>query len=146
MLAAVACEIDETIIRAGPDRARLHGRFNHREDRVVVFNARVVLSDRPARRDLLRPVVARQIGTDHLPTLPFVVRLEQHIGRRVERARRRLVVRRKEDRKIPLEAIFEINRRVAHRIIRIGRHVAQLARVMIVARNQAAIRSSEDDL
>ena len=53
VLAAVARHLHQTIIGAGPDRSRLHRRFHHRKDRVVVLNAGVVFGDRPARRALL---------------------------------------------------------------------------------------------
>ena len=85
---------------------------------------------------LLGFVVARQVGTDYFPALSFVRRFEEHVRARVQRI---WIMRRKDDREVPLEAILQIARAPTHRIVRVGIHVAQLAGVMIVTRNQTVI-------
>ena len=59
VLAAIARQMDQSIITAGPDRPRLNRRFHQREDRRVVLDARVVFGYRTARRTLFCLVVTR---------------------------------------------------------------------------------------
>ena len=113
------------------------------EDGVVVFDAGVVLRDRPAGRCLLRLIVARQIGADGLPALAFVGGLHQHVGADVERLG---IVRRKGDREAPLEAILQRVRAVAHGVIGPGVDVAHLAGAVVLARDQVAVGAGVDDL
>ena len=120
VFSAVAGDIYESIIRSGPNGAGLDWGFHHGEDRVVILDAGVVFGDWPSRRVLFGLVVARQIGTDHFPTLSFVRRFEEHVSGRVERIR---IVGREDQRKIPLEAIPNIACAPAHRIVRIRIHV-----------------------
>ncbi len=87
-------------------------------------------------------IIARQVGADVLPALPFVFGLHQHVGADVERLR---IVRRKDDGEAPLEAVFQSIGAIAHGIIGPCVDVAHLAGVMILARNQVAIGAGIDD-
>ncbi len=55
-------------------------------------------------------------------------------------------MRRENDREVPLEAIFDIARSPAHRIVWVRIYIAQLSGAVIVARDQSVIRAGEDDL
>jgi hypothetical protein len=59
VLPAVARELDQSIIRSGPQQVFLHGRFGEREDGVVVLDAGDVEGDRAAGRLLLILVAVR---------------------------------------------------------------------------------------
>ena len=72
VLAAVARQLNETVVGTHPNRSRLHRRLHHCKDGVVVLDARVVFRNRPAGRALPGFVVAREIGTDGLPALALV--------------------------------------------------------------------------
>ena len=142
-LAAVAGDVDQAVVGAGPDHARLERRLGDVEDRVVVLDAGVVLGDRAARGALPRLVVARQVGRDHRPALAAVGALEQHLGGGVERAR---VVGREDDGEVPLEAVLEVGGAGAHRVVRPGVDVAELAGGMVQAGEQAAVGAAVDDV
>src|SRR5205085_6898016 len=51
-----------------------------------------------------------------------------------------------DDWKVPLKAILQISRAMSHRIFRPRRDVAQLSRVMVIARYQSTVRACEDNL
>ena len=128
--------MDKPVIRSGPDCALLDGRFRHGEDGAVVFDAGVVLGNRATRRPLLRFVVAGQIGADHRPALPLVVRLEEPVTGDVKGVR---IVGREKYREVPLESILQLRRAPAHRVIRPRIDVAELARSIIVTRDHVSV-------
>ena len=49
--AAIARDVNQAVVRAGPDQTLLERRFGDGEDRIVVLDAAVVLGDLAARRD-----------------------------------------------------------------------------------------------
>src|SRR5437868_3269008 len=128
----------QAVIRPSPDGSLLNRRLDHREDHVVVLDARVVLCDWTAGRALLGAVVASQVSADYLPALPFIRRFVQVIARGVKHLR---IVRRKDYREIPLETIFQIGRRMTHWIVGPRINVALLMRAMVVPGNQASVRT-----
>ena len=81
-LAAVARDVDQAVVGAGPDRVRV---LIRRGDRVDDAAARLrclagVAVDADARGHVRR--LARQIGADHRPAVAAVRRLEQHVAAR----------------------------------------------------------------
>ena len=94
----------EPVVGPDPDLVRL-APFGDRKDRVVNLDAGIVLGQRPARCELLRLVVTREVGRDDRPALPLVGRLEQDLGAEIERMR---IVARNHDRRRPLEAVLEV--------------------------------------
>ena len=85
VLAAIAGDVNQAIVGSRPEQILLHRRFCDREDRVVIFDRRVVLGQRSARRNLLALVVARQVRADRCPTLAFVCCFEHALCGRVDR-------------------------------------------------------------
>ncbi len=90
--AAVARKVDQAVVGADPERARVERRLGDREDGVVDLDAGVVAGDRPARPLLLGLVVAGEVGAHGGPGGAAVGRAEEHLGavvedRRVVRAR-----------------------------------------------------------
>ena len=127
MCASVARDVHQSVVAAGPDHARLDGRFGARENGAVILDARVVLGDRSAGRPHLRLVVAREVGTDDRPALTAVGGLEQVLRSGVHGVR---IVRGEEDREVPLEG---------PRI-----DVADFTRAVIQPNKQAAVRATVD--
>ena len=70
-LAAIARELHIAVIGAGPDQARLFGRFGDGKHHAGIFHADIVARE-AARESLPRFVIARQIGTDDLPGVALV--------------------------------------------------------------------------
>ena len=52
MLAAIAGEMNQTVVGPGPNQVLMHRRFHHRKNRVVNFDTGVVLGDRAPRGNL----------------------------------------------------------------------------------------------
>src|SRR5262249_44704410 len=140
---AVARDVNEAVVAARPDDAFLHRRFGQREDRAVILDARVVFGDRAARRAEFGFVVARQVGADNLPALALVVGFEEDVAGGVERVR---IIRGKQDREVPLEAILHALGAPAHRVIGPDVDVALLPGVVIEPSEQAAVIAAEDDV
>src|SRR5262245_13339549 len=86
-LAAVLRDVDQAVVAAGPQYARLLWRFRDGEDGAVDLDAGVVACDRSARPFLLRLIVARQIGADRGPGLAFVLGSEENISPVIDRSR-----------------------------------------------------------
>ena len=63
----IAGDVDEAVVRTGPNQAGLARRFRSGKNRRVVFHAGVVLGDRPARRYELLGLAAGEIGRDDVP-------------------------------------------------------------------------------
>src|SRR5271166_6588737 len=143
MLAAILGQLHQAVIGANPDEALLQGRFDHGEDRVVIFNAGVVFGDGPARRTLLRFVVAGEIAANRFPTLSAVRCFEKHAAAGIERG---WIVGRKNQRKGPLKAVFHRFGARTHGVVRPNGHVAQLTGGLVLPRDQAVIGACVNDL
>src|SRR4051812_39468517 len=72
--AAITRDVDQPVVRAGPEDAALVRRLAEGEDRAIVLRAGVVAADWPAGGLEFAGIVARQVGADHLPALPLVGR------------------------------------------------------------------------
>ena len=72
LLSAVARDVCQPVIRAGPYRVCFQTRRRDREDRSVDFRSVLIFGDRPARISKRLGISARQIGADALPTLAVV--------------------------------------------------------------------------
>ena len=101
------------------------------------------MADRATGVVLLLLVVRRQIGRDDLPALPLVGGAVHHLGRVVDDVR---VVRRDADRRVPLEAVLEIARRLTELQLRVGDDLAAVAAVEVGARDRTAVAAGEDDV
>ena len=82
--AAVARDVHQPIVGAGPEDAALVRRLGEGEDRAVVLGAGIVLGDRAAGRAELAGIVARQVGADDLPAGALVGRAEDVVGRDIQ--------------------------------------------------------------
>ncbi len=142
-LAAVLRHVHQPVVAAHPKYARALGRFRHREDGVVVFDACIVLGDDATSGPLLRLIVAREVQADGHPGLALIRGLEQDVAGRVEHLG---VVRRKHDGEVPLEAILHAFRAVTHGVIGIDSNYTGFTGAMIVARQQAAIGTGVYDV
>jgi hypothetical protein len=60
--AAIVRDVNQAIVGAGPDQTFPERRFGDGEDRIVVFDAAVVLGDLAAGRTLLGAIVAGEVG------------------------------------------------------------------------------------
>src|SRR2546427_5858013 len=79
-LAAVAREVNETVVGAGPQDVALVERLGQREDRAVDLGAGVVARDRAARQSELGRIVAGEVWTHDLPGVALVHRTEHAIA------------------------------------------------------------------
>src|ERR1051326_952034 len=77
VLPPIARDMDKAVIGAGPDRVCLHTRRSDAKDGAVNFGAILIVRDRTAGIAERVRIVAREIGTNALPALPFVRGLEQ---------------------------------------------------------------------
>ena len=84
---AVHRHVDEAVVGPRPQSALGAWRFGDREDRPIVVGAAVVARDLPTHGALSGLVISRQIGADRRPGLALARGLEQHVCRRVQRAR-----------------------------------------------------------
>ncbi len=62
ILAAIAGDVDQSIVRAHPDQTLLQGRLCHGEDGVVILRTGIVFVDWTAGDLLLSLIVAREVG------------------------------------------------------------------------------------
>ncbi len=80
VFAVVAGQVNQAIVRAGPQQALLPGRFGDGEDGAVDFGARVVAGDGAAGPLLFALVVACQIGTDRVPASAGIACFKEHVA------------------------------------------------------------------
>ena len=100
--------MDEAVVAAGPEGAGLVRRLGEGIDGAVALGAGVVSGDRAAGGTELVRVVAGQVRTDRLPTLPLVGGPEDDVAGGVEDAG---VVGGEADRESPGEPVFHVPRR-----------------------------------
>ena len=132
-LAAVPRQLQQAVVRAGPDDSRLFWRFCNREDDAPVLDPDVV--GRQAAGALLPAlVVQREVRTDLLPALTAVGRLVHVLAADVDSVP---IVRRDRKRRRPHESILQI-RRYAVGIVRPHFDIARLAPVLFIANDDAA--------
>src|SRR5262249_48989426 len=105
VLPAVARDLDVAVVGPDPDHVLLRRRLHDGEDRVVDLHTGVIVGDRPSGLALLRLVVARQVRGDLLPRLALVAAPQEDLGAVVEGAG---IVRGKQDRRVPLEAVLQV--------------------------------------
>src|SRR6185437_2781619 len=83
-LAAIAGDADHAVVAAGPDGVGVGARKGDRNDGVVGLGAGDVVDDFAAAVDLLRFVVAGEVGADRGPTEAAIGGVEQHIAAHVD--------------------------------------------------------------
>ena len=140
---AVARDVDQSVIRAGPDHSGGARRFGDREHGRIVLDGCLVFGDRAAGRAERARVVPGEIGTDRLECLAFVVRLKNHAAPDVHPSR---VVRRDHDRVGPLKAILRVRGVVAHRVVRPWIEVPLKTGFDVLSGEETAVRSREHDV
>ena len=129
-LAAVARELKIAIVRADPDQPLLLGRFADGINRGVHFRRRIVHRHSAGLFLLLLfRIVGGQVRRNAIPCLAVIARAEQKLRADIDCS---LFVRRKCDRRIPVEPQFLI-------VIRPWLDVASLMRVAIYAADLAAL-------
>ena len=141
--AAVARHLHVPVVGAGPDEIGVFRRRRNREHGRVGLDAGVVLGDRTARRAHRLRIVARQVGADARPALAFVGGLPDVLRADVERAR---IGGREHDRERPLEALGDVSRRIAHRVVGMRVDRALLAGAPIEPRDEAAVAAGEEQI
>ena len=100
--AVVTGDLHVAVVGADPDHARLELVLGDGEDRGVEFGGRVVEVYLATGIELLLRVVGGEVRADHVPRMAVVVAAEDHVAAPVHRAR---VVRRDDDRRVPVEAV-----------------------------------------
>src|SRR5579859_41425 len=143
VLAAVAGDVHEAVVRTGPDDAFLDGRSREREDRVVILDAGVVLRERTAGRALLGFVVAREVAAELRPGHAAVGGLKDGFAAVINGVG---LVGRNHDGSGPLEAMLEVGGAGAHGIERPGRDVVDLMRFLVEARDEAVVGAGVNDV
>ena len=68
----ILSQMNQAIITSYPQQTFLQWGFIRGKESTIIFYPRIVLRNRPPRGAQLRRIVSCQIGTDHLPALPFV--------------------------------------------------------------------------
>ena len=142
-LARVASQVHPSVVGADPDQPLLLRRFGHGRDRAVVFGARVISRDRPARPLLPPLVVAGQVGADRRPGLSTVRGPEEDVGGVVDHLG---VVGRAGDRGRPAEAVLHVRRAVARGVVDVAAHHPGLARPVVVPRDDPRVLARVDDV
>src|SRR5208282_3603893 len=143
VLAAVACELNQSVVGAYPDQIFLDRRFHYRKDRVIDFDTGVVLGNRTAGTPLFRLVIAREVGTDDRPTHSGIGGLEQDFTGEVHGFG---IMRGKNDGLRPLEAMFDVTGSPPDRVHRPGVDGLFFAGAVIVARNLTPVGAGIHDL
>ena len=127
-LAAVAGDLDQAVVGAGPERVRGLERRSEGVDRAALLGRRGILVGElaQARRDAR--ALARQVGADGAPGGAAVAGLEDHVGGEVEHVR---VGRREDDRLRAVDPVGVAEHRDRRHVLRLvggppvlGHHVA----------------------
>src|SRR5207237_5973373 len=121
---------------AGPDQVAVLRRRRDREHGGVGLDAGLVARDRAARIAHRLRVVPREIGTDLAPAVAAVAGHPDVLRADVERGR---IHWREHDRERPLEALGDVLRSVAHRVVGIWVDRLFLAGGTVQARDVDAI-------
>src|SRR4029077_16265917 len=87
MLAVVSCDVDQSIVRSGPERSLFYRRFRERKNRVVIFDRSNVVRQGAAAWLLFTLVVACEIAADLRPGLSVIGGFENAFAARVEDVR-----------------------------------------------------------
>ena len=135
-LAAVAGHLHDAVVRAGPDQIAVLLARGQREHRAVDLRAVHVVRDRTARIPHRLRVVPRQVAADRVPRVAAVGRLPHALRRGVEHVR---VGVREDDRVGPLPPLLDVPRRLTGEEAGVGAHFLQLARALVVAREERAV-------
>src|SRR5437016_6440717 len=138
MLPVIRRDVDEPVICACPDGSFCYWGFSQRKDCVVVFDRSDVVRQRTAAWLLFRFVVAREITADLRPLLSVIGGFENALRRGVEHIR---IVRRKHQRRDPLEPVDKIDSAVSRIIQRNGTDVLYVLLIFVIATDVA--RSEE---
>src|SRR5262249_10629517 len=142
-LAAVARDVDEAVVGARPEEARLERGFGEGEDRRVVLGADVVPGDRAAGGLERLRIVVGEVGADRLPAHAAVGRAEEVVAGGVEGVR---PMARGDDREGPLEAVLEVSGGPAGVVVGPDGDVLDLAGPPVVAGHGAAVAAAVDDV
>src|SRR6266700_7376038 len=129
MLAVIGRDLNQSIVRSGPDRSFFYRGLREREDRVVIFNRRNVVCKRAAAWLLFAFVVTREIAANLGPALAVIGGFENAFSRCVEHVR---VMWGQHERRHPLETMSHIDRAVPSVIERNGANVLHLFFAFIV--------------
>src|SRR5690606_15754127 len=143
VLAAVAGDVDQAIVGAGPDRALLDRRLSDGEDGRVGLGAGVVLGDRPARGNHRLRVGAGEVRADRLPAMAAVLATEDDVAAMVEHVG---IVRREDGRRGPLEAPAHLRRGRAERHFRPDVDRPRQPGAGVVLGQQAAVAAGVNDV
>ncbi len=140
--AAVARQVHQAVVRAGPDHAGLERRFGDGEEHARVGRTHV-FGRQAAGLLLPAPVVPREIRADHLPALPAVRRHVHELAADIHAV---VVVGRDRDRERPLEPVGQFGRRPSLGIVRPDADVAGVAGLEVVALKDAVVAARPDDV
>ncbi len=142
VLAAVARDVDQAVVGAGPDGVHVFGRGRDGENGRVDFGAVLILGDGAAGIAQRFRIGAGQIGADHLPGLALIGGLPEMLRRGVENVRIDGI---EDDGEGPLPALLERAGRHAGEEQRVHLHVAHVAGVAIVTGEQRALAAGIEE-
>src|SRR5207249_8679754 len=108
--------------------------FSQRKDGIVIFHARDVIGERTATWLLFRFIILRQVIADLGPAHAVIGRFKNAFRRGVEHI---WIMRRKKERRDPLETMQKIDRAVAGMVHRPHTDVLSFFLVLIVANDVA---------
>src|SRR5258707_7693903 len=132
----VACNLDQTVIRANPEQASANRRFSQSKDRVVILRTGVIQRNVAARNLLLALVVPRQVRTDCLPVDTTVCGLKQTFPCVVQRVG---IMRREHYWRSPLEPMFKIRSPMRIRKLRLFCDRLHLPDTLVEARDVSLV-------
>ena len=106
--------MNQPIVRTGPEQVFFVRRFGCCENGAVVFHTGIVFCDGPSGRPQFGRVVPRQIRAGQFPRAPAIITGVDMVRGCIEFFR---IVGRKENRKIPLKPVFHAFRAMPHRVV-----------------------------
>src|SRR3981081_4733667 len=104
MSSAIASDLHYAIVSADPDQPRLERGRRYGKDCVRMFRACDVQCDAAAGDLLMRFYVSREIGADGRPMKTAIGGAPEHVAAEVRDSR---ILRRKCERRLPVEAIWQ---------------------------------------
>ena len=134
--AVVSGQVDEAIVAARPERARLVRRFCQIIDRAVDLPSGAFVGDRATTVALLAVLVAREIRADFLPRHAPITRPNDVVRRVVDRVG---VVGGGDDRSAPVVAVLHLAALQRSRHDRVGGDVPRGHRLVIELRDDAHV-------
>ena len=140
--AVVPADVDQTVVRSGPDHALFQRRLGDREQYRGVRGTGVIRRE-TARLALQFGVVGGQVGADDLPGAAAVVGAMNVLAAGVDDV---VVVRRDREREGPLESIANVACRPAFGVVGPDADVLRVSSAQVIAFEDAVVAARPDDV